>query len=234
MKKYIFIFTVVFSFFSISCDNANDLLNQYIKDGPIIYAAKINELDTQSGYYRFRVNINPAEDVNRSYCVLSWNITGETKDSIKIEYNENNYDKESECYYSVINIPESYDIQGNLALSAWNVDIFGNKSLIETGSAYIYGSNYLASLINAPVSFSPEADKVIFEKRIGAVGNLVSYEQNNGEFTSEVFVTDDSYLITDAKAGGVLRTKTRFLINDTDIDTLDTVEYLETIIPDSL
>lgn len=234
MKKYIYTYIVVFSFLSISCDNANDLLDQYIKDGPIIYAAKINELNTQSGYYRFKINIFPAEDVNRSYCIISWNITGDTKDSVKIEYNENSYDKELQCYYSVINIPESYNIQGNLAISAWNVDVFGNKSLIETASTYIYGTNYTASLINAPVSFSTEGDMVIFEKRVGAVGSFVSYEQNDGKFSDEVFVTDNNYFIPDAKPGGVLRTKTRFLINETDIDTLDAVEYLETKIPELL
>lgn len=37
---------VVLSLFFTSCDNANDLLNQYIKDGPIIYAAKVNEINT--------------------------------------------------------------------------------------------------------------------------------------------------------------------------------------------
>lgn len=40
----------------VGCDDANELLNQHIKDGPIIYAAKIDSLSTQSGYYRFQVN----------------------------------------------------------------------------------------------------------------------------------------------------------------------------------
>ena len=231
MRNYIFKATIILAFFYVSCDNANDLLNQYIKDGPIVYAAKISELNTQSGYYRFRVNIYPAEDVNRSYCNLSWNLTEGLKDSVKIYYNVNNFDKYLGCYYSIIDIPSTSGIQGNLAINAQNVDNFGNKSLMETGSAYIYGLHYISSLINAPVSFSSKAAEVIFEKRVGAVGNLLSYEQNNGSFTREVFVIGDSHPLTDVKVGGIVRTKTRFLITETDIDTLEVAEYLETRTP---
>ena len=45
-------------------------------------------------------------------------------------------------------------------------------------------------------------------------------------------MSDDSFPLSDAKPGGVVRTKTRYLISDTDIDTLEVVEYLETIIPE--
>ena len=231
MNKYIFKAVILLSFFFVSCDNANDLLDQYIKDGPIIYAAKVKELNTQSGYYRFRVNLFPAEDVNRSYCILNWNITEGLKDSVKIDYNVDNYDKERGCYYTFIDIPPNQGIQGNLSINAQNVDNFGNRSLIETGSAYIYGLNYISSLINVPISFSPKTDKVIFEERIGAVGNLLSYEKNNGSFTNEVFVNATSYPLVDAKIGGIIRTKTRYLINKTDIDTLEVTEYFESKIP---
>lgn len=223
--------TILLALLFVSCDNANDLLNQYIKDGPIIYAAKIDKLEMQSGYNRFRVNIYPAEDVNRSYCILSWNITEGIKDSVKINYVEDNYDSNHKCYYSLIEISPGSDIQGNLAISAQNVDSFGNKSLVETGSAYIYGLDYISSLINAPISISPNADKVVFEERVGAVGNIISYEQNNGSFTEEVYVTEKNYPLVNAKRGGIVRTKTRYLINETDIDTLEVAEFLETKIP---
>ena len=75
MNRYIYKIAILLALFYVSCDNANDLVDQYIENGPITYAAKINELNTQSGYYRFRVNLFPAEDVNRSYCMLGWNIT---------------------------------------------------------------------------------------------------------------------------------------------------------------
>ena len=233
MSKYIYIIAIFAALFYVSCDNANDLLDQYVKDGPITYAAKIDTLKTQSGYYRFRVNLFPAEDVNRSYSILRWNITEGVKDSVKVDYTANNFDQKSGCYFAFIEIPAATGIQGNLALSAQNVDNFGNKSLIETGSAYIYGVNYISSLINAPLSISPRTDKVVFEERVGAVGNLVSYEQNNGTFTKEVFVKGNSYPLTDAKKGGIVRSKTRYLINNTDIDTLQVKEYLETKIPNN-
>lgn len=232
MSKKIYLVTIFLAFFYVSCDNANDLLNQYIENGPITYAAKMDSVITQSGYNRFRVNIYPAADVNRSYCVLSWNIIEGLKDSVKINYTANNFDNSLGCYYTLIDIPSSSDIQGVLEINAQNVDVFDNKSLVQTVSAYIYGLNYVSSLINAPISISTGADEIIFEERIGAVGNLLSYEQNSGGFTEEVFVSDNTYPLSDAKPGGVVRTKTRYLINETDIDTLEVVEYLETIIPE--
>lgn len=231
MSKYIFKIVIALSLFFTSCDNANDLLNQYIKDGPIIYAAKVNEINTQSGYYRFRVNLYPAEDVNRSHCILSWNITGESRDSVKVDYISANFDNILDCYYTIVDFSTALDIQGNLEISAQNIDLFGNRSLMEVGSAYIYGEDYISSLLNAQIQISSGIDEVIFEKKIGAVGNLLSYEQDNGSFSEEVFVTEDSHPLVDAKSGGIIRTKTRYLINETDIDMLDVAEYLETRIP---
>lgn len=229
--KYIFRIAILLPLFLISCGNANDLLNQHIKDGPIIYAARINEMNTQSGYYRFRVNIYPSPDVNRDYCILSWNITAGVRDSVKLDYSPNSFDNDLECYYTFVEIPSTDRIEGNLEIYAQNVDIFGNRSLVEIGSAYIYGEKYISSLANAQVYISSDSERITFEAKVGAIGNLISYEQSDGEFTEEVFVTDSNYPLIDAKSGGIIRTKTRYLINETDIDMLDVVEYLETKIP---
>ena len=101
MLKYIKIVSFLIIITLMSCDNANDLLNQYIENGPIIYAAKIDNLETQSGFNRFRVNLFPAEDVNRSYCIVSWNIREGVKDSVKIDYIDDNYDNKQKCYYKI-------------------------------------------------------------------------------------------------------------------------------------
>lgn len=222
---------ILFAITLFNCDNANDLLNQYIENGPIIYAAKIDTLVTQSGFNRFKVNVYPAEDVNRSYCLLSWNITENQKDSVRIDYIDEFYDSNLNCYYYVVDIPPGTEIQGNLSITAQNVDEFGNRSLIETGSAYVYGIEYTSSLINAPVTINSEATEVVFEERVGMVGNILSYEQNNGEFTEEIYTDERSYPLSDAKRGGSIRTKTRYLINESDIDTLEVADYLETEIP---
>ncbi|MFV0590672.1 MAG: DUF4998 domain-containing protein [Draconibacterium sp.] len=231
MKRYIFKLTVLLFIFYTSCDDANDLLNQYIENGPIIYAAKVNELNTQAGYYRMRVNIYPKEDVNRSYCILSWNVSQGLTDSLRVDYAESNFDSDSSCYYSVIDFMPDDGIEGNLEITAQNVDVFGNRSLKITEQTYVYGSSYVSTLINAQVQFSPNNEEIIFEQKVSAVGNLLSYEQNNGEFTEEVFVSDERYPLIDAKVGGIVRTKTRYHISETDIDTLEVVNYLETIIP---
>lgn len=231
MKKYICYLTVVFfAIIYIACDDANELLDQHIKNGPIVYAGKVKEVEVQSGYYRARINLFPADDVNRDYCILRWNITSETKDSVKVDYVPANFDEELECYYFIVSLP---NIEGNLLIEAINVDKYGNRSLLATGSANIYGIDYISSLVNAPIDISPRVDNVTFEDRVGAVGNIIIYERNDGSFSPEIYVTDKEYPLVDAKRGGVIRTKTRYLINETDIDTLEVADFSETIIPNN-
>ncbi len=226
MIKYISKATVLLAFFLVSCDNAKDLLDNHIKNGPIVYAGKINELTTQSGNHRLRVNIFPAEDVNRSHCILSWNITNDVKDSIKVDYVASNFDSDLKCYYKVIDFTA---IEGNLLISAQNVDTFGNRSLKTNKGAYIYGPVYVSTLTNAGVKFSTNKTEITFESKVSSVGNLVSYQLNSGQFTPETLVTG-SYKLVDAKKGGIIRSKTKYLVTETDIDYLFRPNYLETII----
>lgn len=229
MSKLTYIIILVFfNICFVGCDNANDLLNQHIKDGPIVYAGKIKELTARSGYYRVRLNLFPTEDANRSHCLLTWNIGGTDKDSIRVNYVASNYDEKIKGYYAIVDLPT---IEGSLQITAQNVDAYGNKSLVETVNANIYGTDYISALANAPAKVSPQVDKITFEERVGAVGNIISYEKTDGSFTEEIFVKEKSYSLVDAKRGGIVRTKTRFLINETDIDTLDVTTFLETEIP---
>src|SRR5690606_38261509 len=140
MNKYIYKLAVLLAVVLVSCDNANDLLDGYIKDGPIVYAGKINRMETQSGYYRYRVNIYPAADVNRDYCILSWNINNGVKDSVILDYVPENYDEKMKCYYTVIELP---NVEGNLFVESQNVDVFGSKSLITDQGAFLYGATYV-------------------------------------------------------------------------------------------
>ena len=121
---------------------------------------------------------------------------------------------------------------GNLLIESYNIDTFGNKSLTISEGVFIYDSIYLSTLQNSPVKISADLGEITIENKIGAVGNLISYEQNNGEFTKEVFETSNNFPLIDAKPGGIVRTKTRYLINETDIDTLTVVHYLETQAPE--
>lgn len=228
MNKYIYKVMVLLAVVLVSCDDANELLDQYIEDGPIVYAGKIDDMETQSGFYRYRVNLFPAADVNRSHCILSWAVNNGLKDSVIVQYVPANYDEEKDCYYTIIELP---DVEGNLSVEAQNVDVFGNTSLTSNEGAFIYGETYVSTLLNSGVSFSDETDEIIFENRVGSVGNYVSYEKNDGQFTEEVLVRTDRFPLIDAKSGGIVRNKTRYLMAETDIDTLVTTEFLETIIP---
>lgn len=227
MKKIIYIIGVTLSFFQLGCDNANDLLDHYIKDGPIVYAGRITDLDIKSGYQKVGISIFPAEDVNKSHSILRWNTAAGAKDSVRVDYVPSNYNSILKSYYTEINMPS---IEGNVLIEAWNVDAFGNNSLMIDKGGYVYGPNYLNTLLPSVVRFTTGNTIIDFDNKIGVVDNLVSYEQNDGEFTTEVKVIKTLALVN-ARSGGKVRSKTRYLINENDIDTLVTPEYLETTIP---
>lgn len=227
MKKIIYILVVASTILLIGCDNADDLLNQYIKDGPIVYAGKITDLNIKSGNQRLGVHIFPAEDVNKAYCMLSWNSASGKKDSIKVDYVQGNYSSETGGYYSVVNMP---DIEGNILIEAWNVDVFGNKSLLTTKGGFVYGEKYIKTLLPSLVKFTTGNKTVEFDNKIGTIDNLVSYQQSNGQYTTEVNVVKSLSLVNPMK-GGKVRSKTRYLISKNDLDTLVTANYVETVIP---
>ncbi|TYP88210.1 uncharacterized protein DUF4998 [Sphingobacterium allocomposti] len=226
-NKILYVMGAVLSVMQVGCDNADDLLNQYIEDGPIVYAGRIEVLDIKSGYQKVGVRIVPAEDVNRAYCMLRWNTASGAADSVKVDYTPANYHDDFEGYYTVVDMP---DIEGNVLIEAWNVDAFGNKSLLTDQGGFVYGPNYVRTLLPSSVGFTAGNQAVEFDNRVGAVDNLVSYEQQDGQFTEEVTVVESLELIN-PKSGGVVRSKTRYLINENDIDTLVTPDYLETVIP---
>lgn len=228
MYNYIKQMTIGLLVFSaISCDDADELLNQHIKNGPIVYAGKIAELEVKSGYEKVGVRILPVEDVNRAYCVLRWNAASGNPDSVKVNYVPENYDEDLDSYYAELDMS---GIEGNVLIEAWNVDAFGNRSLLTDQGGFVYGPNYVGTLLHAMPRFISEGQTIEFDNRVGVVDNLVSYEQSNGQFTEEVRVVERLEL-RDAKPGGFVRSKTRYLINENDIDTLVTPSYLESVIP---
>lgn len=228
MKRSIFKLFIFLSLVVAGCDNADDLLNQHIQGGPIVYAGKINQIETQSGYHRVRVNIYPAADVNRDRFVLRWSVNNAAKDSVVVMYNDDNYDADIDGWFTVIDLP---GVEGNLLIEAQNFDRFDNPSLLSTQGAFIYGENYINTLLNAPVSFTEDGSQALFESRVGVVGNLVSYELAGGQFTEPVFTNAESLLLAAYKPGGILRSKTVYRMNGSDFDTLSHPEFLETQLP---
>ena len=211
----------------VSCDNADELLDKYIENGPIVYAGKINDIAILSGYYQVGVNILPSQDVNKAYCMLKWNNSTGAKDSMRVEYSDANFDLMKGGYFKIISLPS---IEGNILIEAYNIDTFGNKSLLFMKGGYVYGANYVNTLFPSTVKFAAGNASLEFDNKIGALDNIVSYEQIDGQFTPEVTVVKTLQLIN-PKKGGKVRSKTRYLINQSDVDILITPNYLETVIP---
>ena len=227
MRRYQLLITLIICILSAACNDGDELLDNFTKDGPIFYAGKIDSLKIQSGLHRIKVNIYPSEDVNHDFCILNWNESDGLKDSVLVPYTADHFDEEAGCYFTYLDLPS---IEGNLLIEAQNVDIFENRSLILGQGAFIYGETYVATLLNSNITFS-DSVHLTFENRLRSVGNLISYQKDDGTFTVDSLVTKDTFSLVDPLQGGLIRTKTLYLIDPSDIDTLITNSYLETPIP---
>lgn len=212
------------------CSDANEMLDKYTEGGPMLYSGKINELTTQSGYYRVKVNVFPAPDVNRDHCLLSWNVVGDRRDSLIMYYDEADYNDSLECYSTIIDLSTD-SIQGSLWVTAQNVDVYGSKSLTTESGAFVYGTIYETVLLNDGVHFNDDRNTIVFDRKVGSVGNYVSYEKSDNTITEEIFFQGDTLAMDNPKVGGVVKYKTRYLIKEADIDTLDVTYYSEEMIP---
>src|SRR5690606_30574315 len=147
-------------FTAISCDDADELLNQHIKNGPIVYAGKIAELEVKSGYEKVGVRILPVEDVNRAYCVLRWNGASGKPGSGQGNYVPGKDGGGLDSYYAELDMS---GIEGNVLSEAWNVDAFGNRALPTDQGGFVCGANYVGTLLHAMPRFISEGQAIEFD-----------------------------------------------------------------------
>ena len=103
--------------------------------------------------------------------------------------------------------------------------------MVTTGGAYVYGDIYVSSLTNDFIVVAADGQSLVIDRKMGSIGNYISYEQADGTFTKEVFVDENTFPLVNAKPGGIVKTKTVYHMKESDIDKLQPTYYLETVIP---
>lgn len=170
---------------TISCSDMNDIHDVYLKDGEIIYIAKIDTLVVHPGYkrtkFKFWVSDPRAKEVS-----LKWY---PYDDSMTIVLERTTAKTDT---FEVIIGDEINLVEGNYTFIITTNDKLGNYSVPFEDGVYIYGDLYSASLLNKRL-INVEYDNDIKELSL-------SFDQfiRDGEIGIELFYTDIDGLASDS------------------------------------
>jgi hypothetical protein len=183
----------------------NDPIAEYVKNGEISYATRVDTLWANGGKNRIRIAWKLPPNKNAVKAVIYWNNQNDMKEVPTISSPNGQYE------LLLDNIP-----QGAYLFNLFTLDSEGNKSVGLSVSASSYGTNFQSTIVNRTI-----ASKVIKEGAIdikwngaekGDTGTLLSYTHADGDVrTIVVKTTDNETSIIDIKRGTELNIQSQFL-----------------------
>ena len=173
MKKiYLALMPLICTLF-FSCENVMDIHQEYIKDGEIIYATKLDTTYFVAGNGRVQFNYRIFNAPNVEFINVYWN---DFQDSLAIPVN------------LIPDTVKGTQMITNLEEKAYTFyaqteDKYGNKSLMSNGFASSYGEKYQATLTNRRVR----------NLSVSATGGTINwYSGADGLVKNEIRYTDKS------------------------------------------
>ncbi len=227
MKKYIW--GILGLGLLAACSKMEDNYQEYLKNGVIIYTAKVDSLKAFPGRNRIALSWLLVSDPKIDKCRVFWN---SGKDSVTVPVQRS-------AGIDTINV-----VLDNLEENVFTFDVYtydntGNSSVKEEIIGTVYGDNYIASLYNRPVrkttyqGGTKRAEIIWFGVNPQAVAVDIEYTNVNGDLVKkrEVAVRPDPFKpmafpdttrLADYKQGTSFRYRTAYKPVPTAIDTFYT------------
>lgn len=213
-----------------ACEKMNDRHKDFLRDGVIVYTAKVDSLKAFPGSSRVLLQWYLISDPKIDKCRVFWN---NGKDSLTIPVQRT-------AGTDTIRVMMK-DLPENIyTFEVMTYDNAGHSSLKETVIGTVYGSNYIASLYNRPlrdakyVAASKQARIAWFGVSPQAVAVDIEYTGTAGDIIKlrEVAVRPDPFkplafrdttFLPNYKQGTSIKYRTAFKPVPTAIDTFFTV-----------
>ena len=203
----------MFIVFAISCEEMNDMHQEYLDEGEIIYAAQLDSVEPASGHNRVEFEMFALSQRIEKVRIY-WN---ELNDSLDVMINN-----ETGVFKQIISdLPE-----GEYIFQLVSIDKYGNKSLKYEVSTQAFGDIYISGLINRTIDHMEYLgeDLVIQWKTISnTLGTSFYYKNSEGD-TSSVFIqpTENTITISDFKSDGNYWFNTLYKPTENAVDTFET------------
>ena len=199
--------------FAISCSEMNDMHQEYLDEGEIIYAAQLDSVESASGYNRVEFEMFALSQRIEKVRIY-WN---ELNDSLDVMINN-----ETGIFKQIIpDLPEREYI-----FQLVSIDQYGNKSLKYEVATQTFGDIYISGLINRTIDqMEYVGEDLVVEWRTIAntLGTSFNYENSEGD-TSSVFIqpTENTITISDFKSDGNYWFNSLYKPTENAIDTFKT------------
>ena len=181
---------VLLALLSQSCSKMNDLSDQFLDEGEIIYAAKVDSVTPGVGKNRIQLEISILSQRIESVCIF-WN---DYQDSVDVEIGN-----KTGVFKTILPDMEEKSYIFELV----SHDQFGNKSLPVEVVGKVYGDVYESTLVHRTSKIVSSISGLVLSFSSAPEDNLateIKYTNTSGNLTSvSVPATDNSYVIADNK-----------------------------------
>lgn len=215
--KKIYLVLLVLSAIAIqSCSKMNDLTDEYLNEGEIVYAAKVDSVGVRAGENRIQLDLIIKAQRIEKVCVYWNNYT----DSLEVAING----KTGVFPVMLENMPEA-----GYLFQLVSFDKFGNRSLQHEATGSSYGESYKRSLSNRSyvseyTRYDMKGDSMVIYwggTVRGSIGMKLQYTDMNDK-TVQVNVPVDATTTTLHNLKGNISFNSRFLPTEVAIDTFTT------------
>ncbi len=212
-----FFLILICTFVIYSCEDFMDIHKEYIKDGEIIYAPKLDSVAFIAGKERILFCGWMYNGVNVETINILWNNSADSV-SIPVEF-KNGMDS---IEVMLPNMQEK-----SYTFNIYSIDNFGHRSLIVTDFGSSYSETYISSLINRRIKAISLTDKYgaieWFSAPDGLVGNEVRYVKKDGTSAiASVPAEDYNINIEGVKPGSEFEFRSLFIPEEESVDTFYT------------
>lgn len=223
MKKLIYLLTLSFGLFT-ACDKFDEVHQEYIKNGEIIYSVRPDSVHVLAGYNRCALVVQFRTTPALSKMVI---INGEERITLDIP--------KTSPIVSVQHIFNNTP-EGAITLQVYSEDIDLNKSVFVNAFGSVYGEHYQDNILNRSLlSISKEEEQAILKFNTSpekSVAIELSYQNNRGEnITTQLPYDEKELRISDFVSEGEFSYKTLYVPEENCLDTIPTAEIVHGVFP---
>lgn len=217
MKRLHNILICLLAVFAVSCESFMDIHEEYVKDGEIIYAPKVDSVQFIAGKGRVQFAFWLENAPNVKNVDLYWN---SRTDSLSTSVSPTNG---LDSFYVVVpDLPE-----GAYTFEVKTRDNYGHSSLYLTGFGNSYGEFYQSSIVNRRVRSVDLAESGGVINWFGAIDGMtwtdIRYTTSDGGTnTVRLDAGASQIVLPNAKAGSSFEFSSSFIPEEFSIDTFAT------------
>jgi hypothetical protein len=208
-------------FFLFSCSKMDDTYDDFIKDGEIVYIARVDSARSYPGNNRMGLSMLLTADPRISKVKVYWEAGGQNDSTEKAVQRTAGVDT---VRFSFDKLPE-----GTYTFYIYSHDNAGHRSIKTDVIGTVYGEKYIAQLVNRTIKTSTydELAKTATVKWFGVgadiIGEEIIYTDLQGLVRKQLYkhegVTDSISILPDFKRGNSFQFRTLYKPAANAIDT---------------